>query len=128
MQMTKEQAVKVLDEYMGIIPAAKHVFEDRDERRWFECTQCGLTQRWSEYCKAKGHPYGPCRNSTIAWMESTDALRPVLAKLSEEEKKTLMRLLYDATDHWSPFALLTLPPEKLAECVAEAIVKAKGAK
>lgn len=79
-------------------------------------------------------------NNVPDYLQSKDALAPVLAKLSDAEWK----FLHDSI--WGPWwdlnhgpesitirarscvaYILTLPPEKLAEAVAEAIVNAKAA-
>lgn len=63
----------------------------------------------------------------IGYLASTDAIRPVLAKLSENERWKLAALLEQVVSRrlsgfeWT-YALLTLPPADLARAVASAIM------
>lgn len=130
--MTPEQIVNVLAEKLGWTPEVRKRYAGVDNYNgWGRNQQLGLGHVNREFIVSL-HQFD-------SLVTSIDALRPVLAKLSEKEWDRLVSKLEWEHKTLSPSEdsamvqrykcirhVLTLPPEQLAVAIAESIVKAKG--
>lgn len=64
-----------ISQFIGNEIKPNHNFEGRDDNRYFECLECGLTQSWSEYIKIKSHPNGLCPNTKDDYINDLNVIR-----------------------------------------------------
>jgi len=91
--MTPEQQRIAIAEWMGAKTYPAHNMQDMDERRYFECSRCGLYQCWTDYSK-NGHPKGLCLDSKIEYENDLNAMHGAEKKLSAVERIDYISILW----------------------------------
>lgn len=66
----------------------KHIWEDRDERRYFECQRCEEYIGWGDFSKEKGVFNDPCRGDSANYVEDLNAIHEAIRALDDQKLHT----------------------------------------
>lgn len=87
--MTPDEINREIAAILGVKAYDRHLWEDKDERRYFECQRCKAYIGWGDFSKEKGVFNDTCRGNDADFHGDLNACAQFEATLPEEQIKRL---------------------------------------